>query len=313
MLAAVFLLAAAPKYDVAFIARFYNKPTDKRISKEQVYVCDITGKHRKQLTKDGSQRESVRWVSSTKLAWTEWREADSRLVLFDLDSDKSRVLLRTTSKSRIDRVSWSSVDARPVFLVDDKIAFVEANGSIEWSQPIKYEVGGLPHGVSKWQIPGQPEVQHLGWIGADGKIVPDQPQNQDLVTRVLSRGDKQVQVVLPAAAFGIDLYPGFGKDTVWIVASEGGGSAGSCETMSQIDWATGKSRTVLSDLCSILLSTNERYWVALAPWRNLSKYGKDKQVWTKSAYAGDLKTGTRWTIATGLVNVMDIALRPEMR
>jgi hypothetical protein len=309
MLAAVFLLAAAPKFDVAFIARFYNKPTDRRISKEQVYVCDITGKHRAQVSTDTADRFAVRWVSPTSLAWTEWREAESRLILFDIASKKSRVLLRSTSEGRIQQADWNPADARPRYLIDGKIALVEANGSVLWSEAPKEDEAQM----GKWLLPGQPEIAHVGWLDKDGKIVEENPHVGDFVTRVLSRDGKQVHVVIPAFALDMSVYPGATKDQVWAVAIEGGASAGSSETLAQIDWAAGKSRTVLSELLGIMLSANERYWVALAPWRNLSKYGKDKQVWTKSAYAGDLKTGKRWTIATGLVNVRDIALRPEMR
>lgn len=311
MLSALLLFAAAPpQYDVAFVARFYYPYPDKRISREEVYVCDITGKHRKQVTNSAAERDAVRWVTPTRLAWAEWSEAGSKLVFFDLQTKKSRVLLRTTSPAGVQRFEWNPLDARPIYLVDGKSALVEPNGTIVWGEGPR-EPDSV-QGVSKWNLNGS-EVKHVGWLGEDGKPAEDAPRERDFVTRILSRDGKEVHVVLPSGGYGLDLYAGAGKDTVWAHTSEGGGSAGASETLIQIDWAAGKSKTVLNELYSMMLSRNERYWVALAPWRNLSKYGPSKQVWTKSAYAGDLKTGKRWTIASGVVNVTDIALRPEMQ
>ena len=81
-----------PNAEVAFTARFYYPPGDKRISKHQVYVSRLDGSKRRQVTFGSKDVHEVLWVGRDRLVWTE----DGQLVIYDLAS--SKVVNRLKSK-----------------------------------------------------------------------------------------------------------------------------------------------------------------------------------------------------------------------
>jgi hypothetical protein len=97
------LAASRPTADlrVACIARFYHPPSDRRLSREQVYLMDLWGKRRVALTADTREKWDVNWVDRTRVIWISGKWGANELYsLQSLD-------LRTGKRLRLARAARS--------------------------------------------------------------------------------------------------------------------------------------------------------------------------------------------------------------
>ncbi len=60
---------ASPEPLLLFSARIYFPPGDKRMSHYQLYVSDLHGKHRRQLTHGNGEMQGMAWISRDAMAW----------------------------------------------------------------------------------------------------------------------------------------------------------------------------------------------------------------------------------------------------
>jgi len=78
---------------VAFTARFYFR--DARKSYTQVYVCDLNGKHRNQISHGPHECDRVRWIGKHSIAYI----VDGQQVrVLNLNTGRSRQVLRTETE-----------------------------------------------------------------------------------------------------------------------------------------------------------------------------------------------------------------------
>src|SRR4051794_11507294 len=106
-------LALAPRgIAVAFTARIYYPVGDKRISHSQVYISDILGHHRVQVTRGNRDKGFVRWRGRSRLTWVEYFKGGDRLMTATLPRLVSRELWRVRS-------NHDGIDASPDIRRDD--------------------------------------------------------------------------------------------------------------------------------------------------------------------------------------------------
>jgi len=89
---------------VAYIAQVYSQSW-KTPSYPQVYVCDLHGEHKLQITSNHRDKESVHWIGKNKVGWVE-RERDNweqqgpmRLVIMPVDHPERARLFEGTGLS----------------------------------------------------------------------------------------------------------------------------------------------------------------------------------------------------------------------
>lgn len=285
------LSAGAPQEEVAFSARFYYPPGDKRTSYSQIYVSSLDGSHRRQLSSGKSEHIAPQWIGQTRLAWVtlpQKSEGKSTLEIYDLA--KGKVVVR---KQLSGDLFVSGQPERGVPTLEGKSGRFLVGSSGQLST-VKH-----PNVVSYWDPPYKIEV--------DGKELVwkfDQGGGSGLS---YTFGNDQKSLKLDATPNRF--YCEDGK-TLYLVAMLGGASAGSEMFVYRLNPEAGELKEILRDVNNVDFDASSRYWSGVEAYRPMSKYGKDKNVWTSSVYVGDLKTGKRWKIASGLVFGESSQIRP---
>jgi hypothetical protein len=294
---------------IAFIARFYYPYPDKRISRGQVYISDIDGKNRKQLTSGNREPASLEWVGKKKLCWVETQGGKDRLVIYDIATKKVKPLLTRQSLYRHGAFDLFTTEKHPEYTDDSFIYRVTESGIKELGKVRSRDSAFDPNAMPTWQFAGEPTIRLVGYRD-DAGILKQEPGYYlpKVQIRVFERADRRYEWTLSGGFF--EFYSGDKMNTSYLHSLEGGGSAGTWESLLEANWSTGKLRPLVSDVYGIGVRRGSRYWSAEQAGRILSMYGPEKQVWTGEAYVGDFQTGKRWTIATGLVYVYEITVQP---
>jgi hypothetical protein len=291
---------------VAFVARYYYPYPDKRISAHQVYVTDIDGNNRKQLTTGKPSPEQLSWVGANVVCWIErfGRDKDE-LVHYNLQTKTKKVLLRRNGTlTLIGRYDLFKNGGFPEY--DDGVTRYQVTESgakpvgksveIEWTRGRE---------KASWNLPGEPAIRFIGYEEDEVAESAEFPYNDYLYA--FERDGRQYKWRLEGAAN--DFYPGAKPGTAYLHSIEGGASAGTWECFYLVNWGSGEIRTLISDACYIAIRKGTRYWSGLEAGRTLSPYGPKKNVWTCEAYVGDIESGKQWAIVSGLAECYEIALR----
>jgi len=297
---------SAAGQDVAFVARYYYPYPDKRISTHQVYVSEIDGRNRQQLTTGTPAPEQLAWVGEHMLCWIEnIGHKKDQLVLYNLRTKTRRVLV--SSRNTLQLVGQSDLYRKsqlPEY--DDGVTryrinefganFIGKSKEIKWTRGVE---------SPSWQLPGEPLIRFVGYEVDDIANRAQFPYNDFLYT--FERESRRYEWRLEGAAN--QFYPGSKPGTAYLHSIDGGASAGTWECFYEVNWGSGDIRCLISDVYMISLRKGEDHWSGLESGRTLSPYGHEKNVWTCEAYVGNLSTGKQWAIASGLVECYEIALR----
>ena len=96
----------------------------------------------------------------------------------------------------------------------------------------------------------------------------------------------------------------------WIVDGEYAESAGDEESLVEVDGLTGKSQVVIRQLVDIDFLPMSPYYAGLTNRKFTSAYGPKMRVWTRQAIVGDIRTGKRWSVTSGVVQASSVSLQP---
>jgi hypothetical protein len=274
----------APDQQVAFAARFYFPPGDRRISRSQVYVCKLDGKRRRQITSGNTDIYAVKWVGKDHLVWME----GDKFVFYSLSTSKVTKRLSTTKSADL----WESSErGMPRPWSDDRV--LQPSGAVAKS----------PEKLTKslWD-PGELKLdsgQIVSWPGVSNGFDK---------WKYRFEGENRTVTVEGMAH---RIFKGRGQ-YAFLETFEGGASAGSEQRIYSFDPSNAKGRVIIDEIDSLDFDPDSRYWSGIEPWRPLVAYGKDKKVWASSIYVGDTKTGKRWFIAKGLVLGGTVQIRPGL-
>jgi hypothetical protein len=295
--------AGAPPLQVAFIARFYYSYPDERISSHQVYVSGLDGKNRRALTTGNTSPQHLAWVGKNKLSWVEQANANKvRLVLYDLKSRHRRVLLQSNYLVQIDDDLFEEYKF-PIYDDGAKRYQVTESGLKTLGKSPEFKWRGE---VETWHLPGEPLIRFLGHEEDPSATNLQFPDYNYIYT--FERDGRRYKWSLEGE--GNYFYPCKKLATAYLHSVQAGASAGSWEALYEVNWTSGTLRRLISDACAISIRKGSDHWSGLEPGRTLSPYGPKKNVWTCEASVGNLKTGKRWAIASGLAECYEIALSP---
>jgi len=299
MLALALLLASTTgsQPGLAFVARYYYPPGDKRMSTTQVYVSDIKGKHRRQVTHGKDQIDSVRWVGRNSIAWITFKRHRNELWLATLPGLKPH-LVKSAKEigNQYPRAGFESI-GNPIFWVGNS--------------PYHLVTGALRKaaGVPKWK---EPEGKSYALLSRD-------PERQPRVIKYDATG---TGVELELGGKNYSFPDMMGKPFLLLRSGQPGTSwlvtelqtLGGCAMVYRIDWTKGVAERACSgyDLefdpafpldCSI--GHHEGY----------ADYGKGKMVSVVEAYVDRWEApedeGKATTIVGGLAQAWSISLRPK--
>jgi len=298
---------------VAFVARIYYPPSDKRQSHYEVYVSHLDGSHRMQLTERKAHRcaKSVRWISPHELVWLEYtmtrdsvlevERRESDLVCYDLRTGHRIVLsygdIGVDYSDKWNHGFQTLPRGAAIYSLKDKFLVVTAKGLSV--------VNSYPSQVEKWQMAHFQEwdEQRKGQVFADG--VPVQFQQSEKSFSVTRKGKTLTVPEGRAFCFAVDqAHP----DRAWVSAGFEGRYIH--PTIYSLDWTSGRVKVIdHHDLVDIDAVMGERYWGGNEEWCSLQPYGK-KVVWARKAWTGDWTTGKKWLLLKQVADVEGLSIQP---
>lgn len=288
---AALLLGPSVEPQVAFVARLYYPPEDKRESFPQVYMCRLDGSNRRQLT--FRQRDdiwSVQWLGRDHLVYSILGDHGDhdRIVIYSLERQRA---IRTIKLLRDHRMFDLGRRGYPVIDEDDR--------------------GYYELGVSGSRTPLVERTNVIGrarwsWTTSEGASITRLNAPTDVALRYRI-GRRTFQVDLNGFLMWLVRGPKQGTD--YLIANRGGESWGDEISLYRFNAKAGKADRILTSVGTLDFDPRSRYWSAVEAARPLGDYG-DHRVWTSNLYVGDFMSGRRWLIAKGLVQGTCVQIRP---
>lgn len=324
---------------VAMSCRIYYPPGDSRTSYHQIYVCDLHGGHRKQLTFDVAEHTDVRWVGDHTLAWVQTRGVTSHetefgfhsppddgsrteqkdLVVLNLNTGKKHVvasgLLKATGVGRHGFVAYRRgeavyVGSRSSGVEDPSTEKVYALNPQD-GKPLKvppapkFDSNLLDAGESgsRWSRLKLdcPPVDHGSMFEYEKSGAAEGDE------RVTFRGHSVYVPACPEYIWSTDTTDGW-----FFLCGSYAGSGGCDEWIYLVDWRAGRCRCVANEVLNIDFDPDCRYWGARTNNKTTTDLGK-KRVWSGDLWVGDVKTRKQWKITSGVVHGVDARIQPVNR
>jgi len=279
--ALLFVAVRAPL--VAFAARFYS--TDSRPSRFQVYVCDLSGRRLRQITRERTDCGSVRWDGPNRIVYS--LRSDMKEV--DLKTGRTKTLLRVPHSS-----AWLKADPGrfsrgpgedPIFLAGGGLAYAVHAGRVRKLKVLESRSLRLPLKTSLGTIDDSSEGLFL-------ERAPGDVTSLAIDTDDLAGGLEEVRV--------------YNKNLFFIQAS------------ALSTWGTSHHLvTVRGDRAVELASGVEldadldRKWIGWVTHRELANAPKiGKHLWVSRVGVTDWRTGKSRVLVKGLVWADSISLSP---
>ncbi|HEY3782883.1 MAG TPA: hypothetical protein VGL56_17500 [Fimbriimonadaceae bacterium] len=311
---------------VAFAARFYAQSFHQR-SYQQIYLSDLHGKNRRQLTFDRSDKSDVRWVGKGKLAWLQTVPAQKNLgslVEYDLAKGATRVVStgfiyadedwhETTQYSRGQavyvQVPKPTICEPPSTDPSAKILAV-TNGCLK-------AVPQLPKPANPWSgtCDGAELFKgaglNVGYRDLDGTQETLQERSGGTCggnAFELSYGGSWHTFRIP----GPDLIwrSKTSADTCWVRTAAFASSAGSDIWIYALNLRTGEAKLIADDVLDVDFEADQPYWAASSNNKGTAQIGNHR-VWARDLWVGDARTGRQWRIAQGAVYGESARIQPE--
>ncbi len=278
-------IAKSP-FQVAYVARYYHPPGDKRESHFQVYVCDIHGTRRKQITFGNKDCEAVCWSDQNTLTWLQgedsWTAKFPKLVPI-----------------RLGPVGGENARQMRVGITGD------INPIPPWTEQDTDEQGN-----EVWHPKGQQPVAKIG-IDEGTQVHTDVPGGgyEEGAASIVQRGGRIYTLKLPGELRSF--APAREENLSYVYSNDLAASAGSYAWIHKMDWRAGKLTLIVENAIDIEFSPNSRYWCGLQGGRQTSAFGKNHRVWTCEGWVGKTNSSKYWKIVKGLAWVTAIRLRPR--
>jgi len=311
---------------VAFTARIYYPPGDRRIARHQVYVGRLDGSRRQRVSSNRFDCDGVRWIGDHQLAWIEYQPGNEdsigfrgdeskpqRLVLFNLQTGRTKTAKVGNWSVAVGTPGWSSsatwTRGEGLYSVASTVYLLSGSGLNVVPAPTDPYVDGLGSDVgAEWKLSGFPTVQLLTTFGPEVKGTEVDGGEWGSQAPIFRRNGKEHTFLIGPEV--TRLVPSHrNPDISWCVTGNYAGSAGSHEWIYQLNWKTDKAKCVVSDLLDIDFQPDNRYYAGITTNKVTRPLGK-KEVWARDVVAGDLETGKRWIVLGGLVHATSVSIQP---
>lgn len=277
---------------VAYAARYY-KPGRVR-SRDEVYVCDLKGRKRRQISHGKASIWWVWWVGPDRLAWIDGQD----LYTARYPLGRPRLVARHLG------LDFDS----PSYDLGNKSLFLGRR----WFQASP-KSGKL--------VPGHPPTdpyhvkQNLGKDAAHavtlrGKKLTWTWDDEARTGMTLRSGDKSRHIVLRDSATGADILWDSKEERLFIVSRAYEGYHGHPQYVYRIDPDKLEANLVVRNGEDLEFSPSRTTFAHTCP-RDLKPLDHGRVVWVSPLIVGDWTTGREKVLASGLVYVHSPTLRPE--
>ena len=282
------LLALSSPWQVVYVARVYYPAGDRRTSHHQVYLSDLHGGHRRQVTTGVQECAVVRWLDPSTIAWT---RLDGTLWRMRVDGGRPKLWRRT--KAELASVSIGEglrTPGHPVLPLDRPYRYI-AGKLVPFTAKTGWWVGAA-RGTHLTYRPGtlKDDAETYGELSVPPDGRPLLPLDDGLVQPVTA-------------------WSGPGPDDRWVLFGTSMSSRGEYHDLVRYDRKTGKvlwHRGEIGDLDF----RPDRTLYARRNSRSVEPFG-ELQVWTAPIFVGDWKTGREWRLPLGTAEGWSVSLRPE--
>lgn len=328
---------------VAFSCRFYYPGHAKR-SVHQIYISDLHGGHRRQLTFDLSEKTQVRWVGKHALAWVKTKgiskhetelgyhmpehvpgqlEANN-LVLNDLTTGRKRVVAHGKFGMTSFRPDVTSSRGKPTFC--DMGHASKASTGYRFPNTYVYFSG------FKIKRENDPSLQDFAALGMDSGTDEFTTKGKGFSLKLDSRPQATADMFQYSRQGGVTMSQGAvywsyhghkvkvpqivdctwdspDHSKCWFEVGSYAGSAGCDQWIYEIDWKSETCVLVADTVLDIDFDPTSRYWAASSNNKNGVDLGK-LIVWARDLWCGDRITKKQWRIASGAVHGDSISVQP---
>lgn len=324
--------------EIAYSARYYYPAGVAKTSYHQVYLSDLHGGHRRQLTSDAREKFDVHWLTYNRLAWVQtkgisnsetWlgshvpmvKGSDSvplpmELIEFDITTGKKQIVDSGQFRFTPDP------EAKAQRVYKYKESFDPPHNALIETFQASYEV--VKGHLRKCLKSNKAEFDQLGFKASED------------IFSLLGQGFISEEVQVPMIYVGRDRREGTGMQTqlkrngrvyklpfsmfdkAWLSPDERrvyfrytshAGSAGNTGYAWKLDLFSGISKLIANEVQEVEFDSNRRFWVGRGNNKETRKLGRI-QVWTTDIHAGDSRISEQWKVTDGAVHADSVALRP---
>lgn len=305
MTALLLLAIHKDELDLAFTARYYKQGKAK--STYRLYLARHDGSARVALpgTPDGVM--SFMWIDHNTLALVrDVEDKETEVYRYDLRTQKAKMIAKVAAFSYFERdksgVETLDVDGKSFRVSDDKLVEVKNQSDEEpsFGKPVDDKADSSPWvGTVKLADKRTASLTFKpGYDNDDGEMdlaIALDGKSQSYRLKGLS-----VEWAYPA-----------GENSIWVVTSVPFPKFNRASRLYRLDGLTGKKELLVDGVGHLQFDPKTPWWTATqAEGSPLTKLKDGRQVYTNWLYTGNWKTGQRWAVATGLVNVSRAAFRP---
>jgi|GEM_PF-5329136 len=303
------LMSAPPREPMlAFVARIYYPPNDRRTSHEEIYVSDLRGRSLRQLTHGAKSPQLLQWDGRTRLVWAEERDTEladgtvkfqTTIRELDLRKKRSQVLLRT--KQYLNDYDVSLRRGYPFYRLQN------SDYGVHSGHLVKVPRNRTGTFANAW-------LDGDDWAFATGKRLRETLGDTG---RIWSDGSVTRPLKFDVSALPYDLFPFIhpvsNSGNIYVLkASTEGELHSTTDYVYSLDWSTGKLTKLAGGLGNLDFDPSSMFYAGTDPGtRDLFSYGGDRTVWGAKLYAGNWRTGKRWLVLGGIVYVTDVAIQPQ--
>lgn len=298
------LAAAAPEPDLAFVARYYKQGKAKSTYRVFLARHDGTGIRIAPGAPEGTM--SLSWVDHDTLALV--RDVDdksSEVIAYDVRTKKSWVVAKVSAFSYFSKdpagADFLAVDGKAFRVSRDKITEVTyPSDDVPFGKPVNATDDASPwSGTVKL---GNGRVANLtykpGFDNDDGEFDVAVAAGETKHTYHLK--GLQVESAMPSSGRGL-----------FVVTSVPFRKVNRVNRLYRLDTESGKAELLVDGVGNLSFTATSPWWTAeQAEGSPMTKLKDGRQVYTNWLYTGNWKTGEKWTVATGLVNVSRAVFRP---
>lgn len=323
---------------VAYSCRYYYPAGSPKTSVHQIYVSDVHGGHRRQVTFDLSEKTDVQWVGKHKLAWVESngiseseteygyhvpvdRETSIRLpeklITYDLRTDKRKIVARGSFRSAgLIRDNPLPIRGAATYTQHK----TTKKDDIYSDQELKtFVISSIATKVFRKPLGDSDEYPPHPWsvIKFDKEPVESNTMfnyhsrshsgtgGGDGITRLVTLHGRTVLVPLEVEK----VWKSADNMKCWFRIGSYAGSGGSSQWIYEIDWQKGTCVPVADEVYWIDFAPPSRFWSSASNGKATTQLGKIR-IWQCELWCGDVKSGKQWRLAAGPVHGNNAAIQP---
>lgn len=288
-------------YELAYTARIYYPDTDKRLSRYQVYLSDLRGRHRRQVTFGKAWCWDVRWAGPNTIIWIESTNEASVVMSANLPDLEPRALWRGEYIEFLSDWRGRRVRGKPVVSVDGTFYRFQDGRPARVPEP---PFGEYVFEKGHWILLGLLAIEMRD--PQTGRLLLDTYPDRNAEFK---RNGVSVKGLVKGTLY--DVWPVAGGDKSLLRSYEDGELHAGFDFYYLIDWKAKSFRPLVLGLTGVDLSPGDRIYAGLTDGgRDLrTRDDHSRTLWIAGIEAGDLKTGKRWRVLGGWAYAGSVSVR----